>query len=232
MRSERRGFISTKGAELADQRVSRAREARHDFLHRFFHDLATPLSAVALHLEGADRRVKRGADASESLAIARRELSRAFELFEQARESLLRPEEEPQTFGFDEFVSSTIRGNGASSLEIQGETGGRVRGDRGALEQALSALLTNALENSAPESISIHCEREGRRLRVRVENPGRLPAEDTESLFSPRVAAAGRHWGMGLPRARLFAARAGGTVYLEQIDDRVRAIFELPEETE
>src|SRR5947209_18329064 len=86
---ERRGFSSTKGAYLVGKRNSTEELAQRDFLHRFFHDLATPLSAVSLHLEGADRRVKRGADPTESLAVARAELSRAFDLFEQGRECLL-----------------------------------------------------------------------------------------------------------------------------------------------
>jgi signal transduction histidine kinase len=205
--------------------------ARDDFLHRFFHDLATPLSAVSLHLEGADRRLKRGADPSESLAVARAELSRAFDLFELARDCLLHPEEDPQTFSFDDFVAAAIDQNGASGIAIQGETGGRVTGDRSALTQALAAILANAIETSGLESISIRREREAGCLRVRVENPGRLPAEDPESLFSPRAAQPGRKWGMGLPRARLYAAAAGGTVRLEQKDNGVTALLELPEET-
>ena len=63
--------------------------ARREFLKRFFHDLATPLSAVSLHLEGADRRARRGADPSDALAVARTELGKAFDLFDRGREFLL-----------------------------------------------------------------------------------------------------------------------------------------------
>jgi signal transduction histidine kinase len=200
-----------------------------DFLRRFFHDLATPLSAVSLHLEAADRRVRRGESPSEALGIARAELSRAFELFEHSRDCLLAPPGPTETFDFDDFVASTIRQNGASRMAIQGTTGGRVTGDRRALEQALLALVTNALEFSSAESASARLERRGGWLCVTVENPARLSA-DPEALFSPRMAGAGRRWGMGLPRARLQTAAAGGTVRLEQDDDRVRARLELPEE--
>ena len=58
-------------------------------LRRFFHDVATPLSAVALHLERASRLAKKGADPAEPLEIARRELDKAFTLFERGRETLL-----------------------------------------------------------------------------------------------------------------------------------------------
>ncbi|MEP6994457.1 MAG: hypothetical protein ABI968_08055 [Acidobacteriota bacterium] len=58
-------------------------------LRKFFHDLATPLSAVSLHLERANRLCSRGADPTEALATARRELERSFDLFERGRDSLL-----------------------------------------------------------------------------------------------------------------------------------------------
>jgi hypothetical protein len=63
-------------------------------LRRFLHDVSAPLSAVSLHLEAASRRAARGDDPSDSLATARRELSRAFELFEKGRLELLSTEPE------------------------------------------------------------------------------------------------------------------------------------------
>ena len=220
---------STKGARLAEREKLTPEEVRQDFLHRLFHDLATPLSAVALHLEGADRRVRRGADPSEALATARSELSRAFDLFEKGRECLLAGSGSPESFSFDELVASSVASNGASGVAVEGKTGGRVRGDRSALEQALSALLTNAIEASGAESVSVRRTREEGRFRVSIENPGTLD-QDPEKLFSPRCARVGRPWGMGLARARLSAAAAGGTVRLEQRSDRITAILELPEE--
>ena len=58
-------------------------------LERFFHDLATPLSGLSLHLERAHRLAARGEDPSEALGVARRELERAFALFEKGRDLLL-----------------------------------------------------------------------------------------------------------------------------------------------
>lgn len=215
---------------MAEREKLTPEDVREDFLHRFFHDLATPLSAVALHLEGADRRVRRGADPSEALATARSELSRAFDLFEKGRECLLASAGSPETFSFDELVASSVASNGASGVAVEGQTGGRVTGDRGALAQALAALLTNAIEAAGAGSVSVRRSRETGMLRVSVENPGTLD-QDPEQLFSPRCARAGRAWGMGLARARLSAAAAGGTVRLEQRSDRIMAILELPEET-
>lgn len=203
---------------------------RREFLARFFHDLATPLSAVSLHLEGADRRARRGADPTESLAIARAELGKAFELFDHGRDVLLEAGQPPESFSFDEFVEASVTGNGAGSPAVAGQTGGRIRGDRAALTRALSALVLNAVESSGAAAVSIVRERAGERLRVRIENPGRLPMENADALFSPRAAAPGKNWGMGLARARLHAADAGGTVTLSQEGDRVKAILDLPEE--
>ncbi|HLN59392.1 MAG TPA: hypothetical protein VK416_12600, partial [Thermoanaerobaculia bacterium] len=63
--------MSKKNADLAYNQALSVESAHRDFLRRFLHDVATPLSAVSLHLEAADRRVRRGADPSESLAIAK-----------------------------------------------------------------------------------------------------------------------------------------------------------------
>jgi signal transduction histidine kinase len=218
------------GARLVEREKLTPEEVRQDFLHRLFHDLATPLSAVALHLEGADRRVRRGADPSEALATARSELSRAFDLFEKGRDCLLAGSGSPETFPFDELVASSVASNGASGVAVEGETGGLVTGDRKSLAEALSALLTNAIEAAGAGSVSVRRGREAGRLRVSIENPGSLD-QDPEKLFSPRCARAGRPWGMGLARSRLSAAAAGGTVRLEQKSGRITAILELPEET-
>jgi hypothetical protein len=64
-------------------------ETQKQDLRRFFHDLATPLSGLGLHLERAVRLAARGEDPTEALAVAKRELERAFQLFEKGREELL-----------------------------------------------------------------------------------------------------------------------------------------------
>jgi hypothetical protein len=58
-------------------------------LRRFFHDLAGPLSALALQIESANRSLATGKDAAPALARAREELGKAFQLFESGRDALL-----------------------------------------------------------------------------------------------------------------------------------------------
>jgi hypothetical protein len=58
-------------------------------VRRFLHDLAAPLSAVALHLETAVRKVKQDKDPTESLQTAQRELEKAFEMFDRGRMEIM-----------------------------------------------------------------------------------------------------------------------------------------------
>lgn len=221
--------MSKKDAVLIDEQFPSAFSAHRDFLRRFLHDLATPLSAVSLHLEAADRRLRRGADPSDSLAIARAEVSRAFDLFDRGRELLLFEPSANETLSFDELVSEAVAGSSADAAKLQGATGGFVRADRRALKEAVQALLSNAVESAPSSSVSLSLERDAGRLRLRVENPGRLPPTDVEALFSPRTAAAGKIWGMGLARARIYCATGGGTVSLQQRGDNVVATLTVPE---
>jgi signal transduction histidine kinase len=205
--------------------------SRRQFLRTFLHDLATPLSAVSLHLEGASRRLARGGDPSESLEIAKTELVRAFELFEAGRELLLATPGQIETFSFDEWVESVLRAYAGDGVVVAGRTGGRVAGDREKLSEALSSLVVNAVESSSSSPVSVFLERVDGRLQARIENRGSLSAEDPEKLFAPRSATSGKNWGMGLARARLYAADADGVVQLGQHGDRVSAVLALPEET-
>ncbi len=221
--------MSKKDADLAETQLPSAVSAHRDFLRRFLHDVATPLSAVSLHLEAADRRARRGADPSESLAIARAEIARAFDLFDRGRELLFFEPASEESVAFDELVSAAAARCGAGEVALDGATGGFVKGDPSALTEAVEALLYNAMEASPGSGVTVAVQRNGERLALRVENAGRLSGEP-ETLFSPRAAAAGKSWGMGLAKARLFSAAAGGVTRLEQRGDRVVATLELPEE--
>lgn len=204
-----------------------ASQARREFLKRFFHDLATPLSAVSLHLEGADRRVRRGADPTEALAVARAELGKAFDLFDRGRDFLLEEPGPPEALELDPLVARACAAH--PGVRFSGQTGARVFGDRAALSGAVAALIVNAIEAAGADSVLVSVGRDAARVRVRVENPGRLNAENPDALFSPKAAADGKTWGLGLSRARIAAADAGGIVRLEEREGRVLAELELPE---
>ncbi len=203
--------------------------ALRDFLKRFFHDLATPLSAVSLHLEGADRRLRKGADPVESLNVARSELGRAFDLFDLGRDVLLEEQGIPETIAVDDLAAEVSAGY--PGVTVEGKTGAAVLARRVSIASALSALVVNGIEAASAAEVSLNLERDGKRIRIRVANPGSLGTDNPEALFSPKAARAGRKWGMGLARARLAGAQAGGSLRLEQHDGRVVATLELPEES-
>jgi len=229
MHSGQAGVASKKDAELADKQALSAASAHRDFLRRFLHDVATPLSAVSLHLEAAERRVRRGGDPLESLAIARAEIARAFDLFDRGRELLLFEPSEAESVSFDALVSEAAERCGAGAAALEGSTGGVVRTDPRSLAEAVEALLFNAMEASNGSPVALALRRNGGSLVLRIENGGRLSG-DPETLFSPRAAGQGKSWGMGLARARLYCAAAGGAIRLEQKGDRVVATLEIPEE--
>ncbi len=214
---------------MPESQPSLSAHARREFLKRFFHDLATPLSAASLHLEGADRRVRKGTDPTEALTVARSELSRAFDLFDIGRDFLLDETGDPESVDFDSLVDAAVAGHPGAAVE--GRTGGRVRASRRSLSGALSALLVNAVEASSASAVRVRLERGSGRVVARIENPGTLVTGNVEALFSPKYAGPGKKWGMGLARARVGAADAGGSLRLEQGDGFVAAILDLPEET-
>lgn len=173
--------------------------------------------------------MRRGADPTEPLSTARTELGRAFDLFERVREFLLEEPQPPETLDFDALARYVAANH--PGVRVEGETGGAVLADRGALAAGLAALVVNAVEASGPSSVVIRLARDGACVRASVENPGRLEVSNPEALFSPKSAGPGKGWGMGLSRARVAAADAGGSVRIEQRDGRVTAILEIPEET-
>jgi hypothetical protein len=174
--------------------------------------------------------VRRGADPAESLAVARAEIARAFDLFDRGRDLLLFEASAEESVPFDELVSAAVSRLGGEAVAVRGSTGGFVRADPRALGEAVEALLCNALEALPGSPVTASLGRNGGgRLELKIENGGRLSGEP-EALFSPRAAAPGKNWGMGLARARLYSAAAGGAVRLAQNGNRVVATLELPEE--
>jgi C4-dicarboxylate-specific signal transduction histidine kinase len=159
--------------------------------------------------------------------VARAELGKAFDLFDRGREFLLETPENSGALELDSAVRAIAADHG---IPVEGETGGKVRGNPAALKSVLSALVINAVEAGGPNAARIRLSRRGSTLRVEVENPGELPADNTELLFSPKSARAGRNWGMGLPVARVGASDLGGALRLEHQAGVVRATLEIPEE--
>jgi hypothetical protein len=87
--SDTHAQAKTTEASLKATENRSAKAGRESSVRRFLHDLAAPLSALALHLEAAVRKVQRGQDPSDSLQTAQRELAKTFEMFERGRTEIL-----------------------------------------------------------------------------------------------------------------------------------------------
>jgi hypothetical protein len=69
--------------------------SEEESLHAFLRDVSTPLSAVALHLETASRRLSRGEDPAKSIGVAKKELGKALDMFERGRTQILTGQHPP-----------------------------------------------------------------------------------------------------------------------------------------
>ena len=113
--------------------------------------------------------------------------------------------------------------------------GQEVKGDPQRLLQVFVNLLGNAADACADDQpIVVSCERDGERLRVRVEDQGHgVPAELRDALFEPFVTSKppGRGTGLGLALVYSIIEDHRGTVRVESpIADGhgTRFVIELP----
>jgi signal transduction histidine kinase len=99
-----------------------------------------------------------------------------------------------------------------------------VSGDAKGLEQAIAALLDNAIKFS-PEGGEIHVSvaRQNGSLHIQVADPGvGIPEDQLEPLFEPfhRIESIGEHLfggvGLGLPIARHVIELHGGRIWAER----------------
>jgi two-component system sensor histidine kinase AtoS len=92
--------------------------------------------------------------------------------------------------------------------------------DANHLEQALMALITNALE-ATPENgvVAIRTQSSqnavGARVRLLIEDTGSgIPAENRQRIFEPFFTTKPHGTGIGLPLAKKFVERNGGTIHI------------------
>jgi signal transduction histidine kinase len=122
--------------------------------------------------------------------------------------------------------------------QIQFETTGPTDGefDASKLREALSNLVTNAVEHGAPPaSIYVRLRGNARSVQIEVENLGDIPAGEIEGLFEPlrrrESAHSGgdrTHLGLGLFIVRQIAKAHAGDIAGQCIDGTVVFTIELP----
>ena len=205
-------LASTLNAMLGS--LERSQDAERRFVADASHELRTPLTA----LRGNVAFLARYGATPELIADLQRDAERlarlADDLIAVSREEVAGPP--GGDVALDEIVAAVVKGD--ARVRVRAEAV-RVRGDRAALERAVSNLVQNAhLHGPAEGAISVVVEQAGGRAFVKVsdEGPGLRPA-DRERAFE-------RFWradhddsgsGLGLSIVRATAERHGGRAYAE-----------------
>lgn len=194
--------------------IRRARKIQ-EFFAAFTHDLKTSLASVRLQAESLEEDLQ-GAGQSR---LARRLVKDTVRLELQLENSLLlaSPDAEERLLIEPlelEPVLESMRHHWPD-LEIKIDGEGTVRVDQRALESILKNLLQNSVVHGRAEKVSFDISREGRWIRVRMEDNGRGFKGDVTKLgrmFMRHGSTSGS--GLGLYLAMSLAKRMQGDLII------------------
>ncbi len=216
-------------------RVRRAFEREQQFIDAAAHEIRTPIAAVQLHVQNAQRAAdddERAQSLSEASAALRRTTLLAEQLLTFSRlaskTDMLRHESVPLADVGRDVVAleaPLLERRGQSlRMDVQGEAQAWVEGDRYRLEQLLRNLIDNASQHGAPGgAIDVAVLARDGRVLLRVANDGvPIPDEETERIFLPYYrlqpgAVSGA--GLGLSIVREIASQHQAAVSVGRKDD-------------
>ncbi len=223
--------------EMLD-RLAAGRARQRSFVGDAAHELRSPLTSIRTQLEVAERLGEGGRLPAELLVDVER-LSRLVE------DLLLLARADADTRGpartvrveLGALVSAVAERTPAPvSLTARPGPAVEVLGDPEELRRVAQNLVDNAVRHArSAVELEVLADGAGVRLVVRDDGPG-LPVEERERVFerfTRRDDARSRDvggTGLGLPIARELAARAGGTVRLDDADPpwTLQAVVDLP----
>ena len=208
-------LATTLNAMLAS--LERAREAERRFVGDASHELRTPLTALRGNASYIARHGADPAALADLEADADRLSGLLDDLLTLAREDASAPARgEPVDLA--ELARDVAAADPAADVEADGEV--VVRGERPALERALSNLVRNARRHGPEDGrITVTVRRDGDRARLTVADEGAgLSPEEVEHAFErfwrgPHVRSEGS--GLGLAIVRAIAERHGGRASVE-----------------
>jgi two-component system sensor histidine kinase RegB len=204
------------------------------------HELATPLSTIAVVAKEVERRIERGTS-SEDLAadarLIREQVERCREILQQLATWSGEPiGESIEAVDLGELVRSAANGVGNDRVEIVDSTASvdrTVNVPARAVTQALRAVIDNAVRASGPDArVTVKLSAEARRFFIEVVDSGSGMTRDVldragEPFFTTRPPGSGM--GLGLFLTRAVIERIGGEVVLDSIEGRgTRALLTLP----
>jgi two-component system sensor histidine kinase RegB len=186
------------------------------------HELATPLSTIAVIAKELER--QRDVDATaEDARLIRKEVERCRNILGQmAGEAGESPGEVAAPVRLDAIVEKALEGLESDGLELQWVGGAReavVVAPLRAVAQALRGVIKNALDASlARTPVTLRVDHDGDRCRFVVVDRGEgMTAETarraTEPFFTTKEA--GKGMGLGLFLARSVLDYLGGTLEIE-----------------
>jgi signal transduction histidine kinase len=216
------GLTRTLNAMLAS--LERARDAERRFLADASHELRTPLTALVGNVSYVVRHGASKELVAELEADAQRLARLADDLLTLSREEARAPVDE--LVRLDALAHAAAADDGTIDVIAPDEV--TVRGDRLALERALSNLLENAHRYGPPDgriAVEVRNAAESATMSVTDEGPGLQPFETArafERFWRGRADVHGS--GLGLAIVRATAERHGGRAYAEG----ARFTIELP----
>ena len=217
------------------RREARLAGLRSQFVSSVSHELKTPISAIRACAELMQMgRVEGERATSEYLNTIVGESERLGRLVQGVLD-FSRAEQGKRTYQFGPVALDEVVRSAAQALEYPLAQGGfhlrlrieaappPIRGDRAALEQAITNVLANALKYSADEKeIDLSMEREAGRAVIRIKDYGvGIPPEEQQRVFEPfyRVPARNGHEapgaGLGLALVKDVVNAHGGAVTVE-----------------
>lgn len=232
--------IVTELNELMD-RTRAAMEREQRFLDAAAHEIRTPIAAVQLHLENAQRAgddAQRCKSIESALAGARRTSRLAEQLLTFSRLSSGGDAAPPEVLSLLEVCYDVI-GTSEPLLDRRGQSIGlealedcRVRGDALQLRRMLQNLIDNAsLHGAAHGDIQVTLASQGGRAVLTVSNDGvPIPAEHVARLFTPYYRLQGTNregFGLGLAIVKEIVDQHGGTIVIRPKADGQGTVVEV-----
>jgi signal transduction histidine kinase len=203
------------------------------------HDLATPLSGAALHLEVACRRLGQGSDLDvsrvlENVRMGQLEVGYASAMLEVLTEVVRSSDEDAEPFSLTEALAHGMSQIGndrarAHSVKTPRPTPNPlVHGSRRQVEQAFLDLTFYALQRAEPDVVEWTLEEGGEEARLACRFRGKLPEGRSDQVFSLSRGSVGETPGPGLLLARWAVQSQGGELVAEQVGEDARFVASFP----